>query len=482
MRFMCVARWRLNNMIRRCCVGKSRVLIVDDSSTVRLGLRKLLTPLNVDIEEAVNGQSALELALNDEFDLIITDYEMPEMNGFDLCSNLKQNHKTHSVPVIMLSSFDTDAYISTGYNAGAAAFISKNEAWCTLNQVARDVLAKYDTRKQQTIMVVDDSRCIRQMMKNGLTRAGYKVVSATNGKDALNQLSKIRPDLILSDIDMPEMDGLTFCHAIHKAPELADIPFVAISACSDRAHMKRMTQYGATTYVVKPINIDQLLILIERLLSDHFLLLLKEKERLDTERNLMLASITSLISALEARDQYTKGHSESVARIVAQMVRMAGADEMEVETAAIGARLHDIGKIGVRDNVLLKPGRLTDDEFDHVKQHPVIGSNILKSIPSLSDIIPIVLSHHERMDGRGYPHGLKGDRISQWARMTAVADTYDALVSDRPYREGMLQGKALQIIDDVRGTQLCPDCVDLFMQWISIEKDSDPDTTRKTDR
>ena len=202
------------------------------------------------------------------------------------------------------------------------------------------------------------------------------------------------------------------------------------------------------------------------MLSDQFHMLLMERERLDTERNLMIASITSLITALEARDNYTKGHSEAVGQIVSGMLKKAGAGQKEIETAIIGGRLHDIGKIGVRDEILLKPGRLTDTEFAHIKKHPVIGANIIKSIPSFSDVIPIVLSHHERMDGKGYPQGLKGDEIHLWARMTAVADTYHSLTSDRPYRKGMEQGKALQIIKDVTGTQLCSNCVDLFFKWI----------------
>ena len=141
----------------------------------------------------------------------------------------------------------------------------------------------------------------------------------------------------------------------------------------------------------------------------------------------------------------------------------------DVEIMIIGGKLHDIGKIGVRDSVLLKPDKLTDEEFDLIKQHPVIGAEILKSIPSFSKIMPIVYSHHERIDGRGYPEGLKGNKIHKWARMTAVADTYHALSSDRPYRKGMSQEKALEIIHDVRGTQLCPESVELFMKWLDTQ-------------
>jgi HD-GYP domain-containing protein (c-di-GMP phosphodiesterase class II) len=132
--------------------------------------------------------------------------------------------------------------------------------------------------------------------------------------------------------------------------------------------------------------------------------------------------------------------------------------------------LHDIGKIGVRDAILLKPGRLTVDEFEHIKQHPRIGATILRSIPNLADIIGIVLSHHERMDGKGYPHRVRGKKIPLLARMTAVADTYHALTSDRPYRKGMARKKALGIINEVKGTQLCPECVDLFLHYLRKRK------------
>jgi HD-GYP domain-containing protein (c-di-GMP phosphodiesterase class II) len=204
---------------------------------------------------------------------------------------------------------------------------------------------------------------------------------------------------------------------------------------------------------------------IEEVLSNQFRLLLKERERLETERNLVIASISSLISALEARDPYTKGHSEVVGRIVSGMLTLTGASKKEIENAHIGGRLHDIGKIGVRDSVLLKSGPLTDIELAHIMEHPLKGAEIIKNIPSLSATLDIVMYHHERMDGNGYPEGLKGGDIPLLARMTAVADTYHALSSDRPYRAATSHDRALQIIDDARDTQLCPDCVKLFMEW-----------------
>jgi HD-GYP domain-containing protein (c-di-GMP phosphodiesterase class II) len=132
--------------------------------------------------------------------------------------------------------------------------------------------------------------------------------------------------------------------------------------------------------------------------------------------------------------------------------------------------LHDIGKIGIQDKVLQKAGPLTNDEYSHIKQHPVIGAFILRSNQNMEDIVKVVLHHHERFDGKGYPHRLQGEAIPWWARMAAVADTYDALTSDRPYRQRMEQEKAVMIIDDLKDTQLCPEAVDLFLEWLGKQR------------
>lgn len=445
-----------------------RILVVDDSSMMRKALKTILAPLKVNVTEANDGKIGLDLVSENRFDLIVTDVNMPNMNGVDFCRRLKSNPSTRGIPVVMVSSFDSDADIDKGFQVGAAAYVSKKEAQSYLLDIISKILSKSVLHRGQTIMVVDDSMTILRIVEEGLSQAGFQVVTAENGKQALELIDSNRPDLILSDIDMPEMNGFAFCDAVHSDPNLASIPFVVMSSNSDRAHMKRMLQYGAEAYITKPFNTDQLVILVEKLLSDQFLLLLKEKERLDTEQNLMLASITSLVSALEARDSYTRGHSDSVATIVSGMAALTGANKEEIERITIGGKLHDIGKIGVRDSVLLKPGALTDEEFAQIKQHPIIGAKILESIPSLSDIVSVVLCHHERLDGKGYPQGLKSINIPQSARMMAVADTYNALTSDRPYRKGMKQEKALQIVDEAKGTQLCPDCVALFLKWISI--------------
>ncbi|MBF0450471.1 MAG: response regulator [Candidatus Magnetomorum sp.] len=445
------------------------ILIIDGSSTIRMTIKKALTPFNANIQEASNGKQGLETALSRPFDLFITDIDLPELDGVELCRKLKKHNRTRTIPILMVSDLNSEEDMSRGFDAGASGYLSKKEINTHLPKLVEETINNSTFRHARTIAVVDDSKSIRHIVGDGLSQMGFQVLIAENGRLGLELAKDAHPDLILSDIDMPEMNGFEFCKAINADEQLAHIPFVVMSTNRDRSHMKRIMQHGAAAYIVKPFIMDQLVILIEKILSDHFMLLQKEREKFESERQQTIASITGLVTALEARDPYTRGHSEDVARIISGMVRIAGASVHEIERASVGGRLHDIGKIGIRDNVLLKPGKLTRDEFDQIKKHPEIGAKILNTIPGLSDIIPIVLSHHERIDGHGYPHGLKGLQIPEWARVTAVADTFHALTSDRPYREGMPLAKALQIIDDISGTQLCPDCVKLFYQWLDDE-------------
>jgi response regulator RpfG family c-di-GMP phosphodiesterase len=440
------------------------ILIVDDSALVRKALTRQLEKFGARVTQAEDGQQGVETALANHFDLIISDVEMPHLDGFGLCAKLKDAPSTRGVPVIMLSSLDTDRDIDRGFKAGAAAYISKSQVQTQLIETIESVLEKSQFHHNRLVLVVDDSHTIRRLVAQALEEAGFTVITAENGRQALKRIDEQRPDLIISDIDMPEMNGIDLCKTLRADPALAVIPFVIMSANSDRSTMRRLLYLGAASYLVKPFSLEQIVITVERLLSDHFLILLKEKERLDAERKMMLASITSLIAALEARDPYTRGHSETVAKLVEEMGRSMDLDAEGIESLGIASRLHDIGKIGVPDGILLKPGRLNEEEFAIIRQHPTIGASILSAIPSIKPLLPVILQHHERFDGKGYPKGLKGGEVMLWARMTAVADTYHALISDRPYRRGMSHEKAMEIIEDVRGTQLCPDCVDAFKE------------------
>jgi len=444
----------------------TKMLIVDDSAVVRKSLTKLLEEMGAHVTAAEDGEQGLEAALTKQFDLIITDVEMPKMGGYTLCLKLKNNPNTRGIPIIILSTQDSEEAIERGFQAGATAYLSKSEAMAQLKKTIGEVLDKSSFMHERTILVVDDSKTIRFLVDKGLSEAGFHVLTATNGKEALDMIKIREPDLILSDINMPEMDGIEFCKQVKADPDWAAVPFVVMSSHSERSLVRGMIDHGATTYIVKPFNLDQLVITIENLLSDSFLNLLKEKERLVSERKMMLKSVIGIVTALEARHSYAEGHSKRVAKIVAGMAEVMKMNPDEIEMLKIAAKIHNLGYIAVPDKILLKPGKLTVEEYDVMKKHSAVGAEIIGTNPALKDIVPALRSHHERYDGFGYPDGLKKEEPHLWARMIAVADTFDAITSLRPYRSAQSREYAMDTIKEIRGAQLCPKCVDAFLTWL----------------
>ena len=447
--------------------ARPRILTIDDSRSVQFRYFELLQSIEAEIDTANDGEEGLEKAIAGNYDLIITDVRMPKMTGIELCHALQNIPKTQTVPVIMISDFDSEKDIESGFEVGATAYISKRDVQSLLVKTVSECLWKSEYRPKRLILVVDDSQSIQRFVEMGLHQTGFDVLMASNGKEALGILSKQKPDLILSDISMPVMDGFELCRRVNKNPRLASIPFVVMSSSDDRFHMNRIMQYGAASYVTKPFSLDRLINLIDGILSDQFLLLLKERERVDLECNRLILAITNTVTAMEGRDPYAAHHSLAVARTASAMLAITGVSKSDIESLRLGARIHNIGNIGVRDSILLKPWKLSAEELEHVKQHPVIGKEIIGNVPSLAGLTSIVYHHHERWDGTGYPEGLKGNDIPFWARLVAVADTYHALINNRAYRSAFPDEQALQIIRDARESQLCPECVDFFFEWNS---------------
>lgn len=456
-----------------------QVLIVDDSKTIRSVICSQLRKHSIDVTEAEDGLQGLSLTRENHYDLVITDITMPGINGYQLCTEIKNNPETQSTPVIILSSNEKNDQIEKGFEVGASAYITKNKARRDLLPYIQDILNRSKLLRDRLVLVVDDSKYILKIVKTGLSAAGFKVVTARNGAEAYEIVSEVAPDLILSDICMPVMDGVTLCEKVQNHPQLAHIPFVIMSSGSDRRTMRELLHKGASAFLVKPFNIDQLVITAEKLLSDHFQILLQQRELFKKERTLLMGSITSLIQALEAKDSYTRGHSDTVAHISVKIAEKLTLSTTEVERIEFAARLHDLGKIGIRDDILLKNGPLTDQEFAVIKQHPVLGAEILKPIPSMEDIIPAVLHHHEKMNGKGYPHGLSGSEIPLWARIISVADVYDALTTDRPYKKAFTHSDTMDFIQEKSTDELCSECVGAFGEVMTELKPDFPGTLNK---
>lgn len=445
-------------------------LIVDDSKSIRLSLRTLMESLGFSVSEAKDGAACLQIVRLKGADLIITDLDMPVMDGFTLCRELKSDPATRSIPIIIFSSLDNEDQIAAGFCLGAWAFISKNTPdeleKCVANWLDRH--QEHQGKRGLQVLVVDDSTAILENITNELSCDGYLLQTACNGQQALQLLNGgYRPDIIVSDLYMPELDGFGLLKQLRRHTELSSIPVIIMSTDTGRSAVMRASHAGAASYLTKPFGSGQLSIHIERILSDQFLILDATRKRLEREQELFIAAMTSLVNALEARDHYTRGHSESVAEMAALIGNQLGMDDMQLERLRLAGRLHDLGKIGIRDAVLLKQGELTPEEFEHIKTHTVVVETILSPLPAVQDLLQAATSHHERWDGSGYPKGLKEHQIPLLGRIIAVADVYDALTSDRPYHPKINTAEAVEIIGKGSGTHFCPDIVKVFQALFS---------------
>ena len=444
------------------------LLIIDDSRTNRASLEKLLTPFGYILHEANNGIDALELIQKQKISLIITDLVMPRMDGFELCKKLKSNENTRSIPVIIFSDFSDKKRVEEGFTLGAWAFVPKSQP----DELLR-ILTKWNESHYMVsrwdVLVVDDSRTVITSIIDELTLDGYHVRTASDGEEAWSILIKgdWKPDIIVSDLEMPKLDGLDLLRRIQKNEKLSSIPVVIASANSDRSTIMETVQAGAVSYITKPFGSGQLSLNLELILSNQFQLLDEVRKRIEMEKQLLIATITSLANALEAKDVYTRGHSESVATYAVMVGEKMGFTERKLEQLELAGRLHDLGKIGIKDSVLTKDGPLTDEEYEHIKTHVEQLEMILNPVSSAYEILNAARSHHERWDGKGYPRGLKGEEIPLEGRILMIADVYDALVSNRPYRKAMSKDKALRIIRDGIGTAFCPTIGPIFLSVVS---------------
>lgn len=443
----------------------AKILIVDDSKAVRHVLQENLTAAGFDITEAENGQQGLDIAAQQPFDLIITDVDMPVMDGIEMASFLKADLATSKIPIIVLSANDEDDLVEEGFRVGVDAYLAKGDDIKDNVLAIQNLLKTRQLLTGSRILVVDDSQSIRAFLMAGLIGEGFKVEAASNGEEALVKLGTFKPDLIISDLMMPEMDGAELCKTLKQSEGYNTIPIIMMSNINDKPVMRRLMREGASSFLIKPFTINQLTIHIEEMFSTNYRVMRDETEGMAKEQSLTMGALTSVINALEARESHSRGQSERVAHVAGAIGQELGMSPKEVERLKLGGRLHDLGMIAVRDSVLLKKGPLTNEEYALVKTHTKVAEEILLPIPSLEDIMPAVTAHHERFDGSGYPEGLKGEDIPLVARIMAVADVYEALSSERPYRDSLPPFVAADILTEDRGTKFCPECIDAFMRW-----------------
>jgi putative nucleotidyltransferase with HDIG domain len=342
------------------------------------------------------------------------------------------------------------------------------------------------------ILVVDDEPVIREVLFERLTDAGFECEVARNSLEALQKIRTNPYNLVLSDIAMPGGDGMSLLRQIKAEQPTLDV--VMLTGVIDVDTAVRSIRLGASDYLTKPFNLDEVVLTIERTLEKRRLIDENLEYQLDLERKvdertrelrrkreeverlyaeLKVAfdkihttydtTLEALMEALDTRDSETQGHSRRVAEFTVAVARRMGITEPELTQYRWGALLHDVGKIGIPDAILRKPGPLTADEWKIMRNHPELGARILASIKFLEGAVPIVASHQERFDGTGYPQGLKGKEIPIGARIFAVVDCLDAMTMDRPYRRGTTLEKVREELIEHSGTQFDPQVVEVFL-------------------
>jgi putative nucleotidyltransferase with HDIG domain len=350
------------------------------------------------------------------------------------------------------------------------------------------------------VLCVDDEPMIREILREALEQEGHRVSEAENGKVALDKVHSGTYDLIVTDVKMPVMDGFTLMKNLGELTE--QIPVVVITSFGDIDVAVDAIRLGAYDYIVKPFNISQVTISVKRALERRQLLienlqykkslehkvvektidLIRKNKKLEQQAKLLEgllrdlresyeATLDAMVSAIESRDFETKHHCRRVQAYAVMLAQRLGVSPEQLVDISYGALLHDVGKIGVQDSILLKPGKLTDAEWEEMRKHPIEGYEIIGRVKFLRGAADIVLHHHERWDGGGYPSGIAGEEIPLGARIFSIIDTFDAMTSKRPYKEALSKATARAEILRCAGTQFDPKIVQEFLRISDEELD-----------
>jgi len=333
--------------------------------------------------------------------------------------------------------------------------------------------------QEERILVVDDEEVICNVLERRLTREGYSCTTANNGKEALNHFYKNSFSLIISDMKMPEMTGVELLQKV-KAID-PKMKMIMVTAYPDIDLAVNAMRLGAYDFIIKPADLDLIVMSVKKALESKRL-----EEEIEAYHNRMeelveertaklqqsyrtlkkahLDSVKVLAEAIDAKDPYTRGHSDRVKRMSLAIAKKMGFSEERLENLEYGALLHDIGKIGIKDEVLQKQGPLSNEEYQYIREHPLIGVKIVEGVEFFKDKIPMIRHHHEHYDGRGYPDGLSGEAIPLEARIISLPDAFDAMTSARPHRGVMPLQNVLAELEKCKGRQFDPKMLEIFLR------------------
>ncbi len=472
----------------------ANLLVVDDTEMNLTVIQNLLKKTQIKIDTALSGKEALNAAKNKHYDIVFIDHMMPDMDGVETLHAMRElpdngEAKGQDTVYIALTANAVSGAREMYLEAGFADYISKPVNGKRLEKMIRNylpsekVLAAVDDEvkkvaglhndRNRKVLVVDDDEVICETVSTILGKH-FSVIAVTDGREAHEKAKKEQPALILLDINLIGMTGFEVLSELKEDRETAEIPVMFITADEDREKEVMGIKNGALDFVRKPFVPEVLVQRSKRIVElDRFQKNLKGEVEKQTGRaeRLTKEMMIALSHTVDAKDHYTNGHSARVAAYAAEIARRLGRSAEEQNKIYEIGLLHDIGKIGISEEIINKTEKLTDEEFNMIKQHTVIGYEILKGISDLPELSRGARSHHERYDGKGYPDHLAGDAIPEEARIICVADCYDAMTSTRTYSKPKAQDVVRAEIVKCSGSHFDPQIAQIMLEMIDDDTD-----------
>lgn len=463
--------------------AEANVLVIDSNHLSRMVLEDELKSIGCNVTLAASAEQGLELANSLRPDLITVDVALDTGNGVELLNSLKSSESTRNIPFIVITGMQDPIQKELALRAGAAQVMAKPFTHGRVGAFIKAHLKNVARQPGHLILVVEDSGTIRAITRHLLERQGHTVIEAVDGLRGWEELNRRANeiDMVVTDINMPNMDGRRLVEKIRVDERFQFIPVIVSTTISEKESMKLLLSLGADDYIVKPFSTEEFGARIQshlrvkalyeelrhanqRLAQFNETLEKRVEERTVELRESNMDAIFSLATAAEAKDYDTGYHVHRIQYYSRALAHKAGLPQEECEEIGYSSILHDVGKLAIPDAILKKPAKLTAEEFEIIKTHTLHGERILASKPFFMLARTIARSHHEKWEGTGYPDGIAREDIPMAARIVAIADVYDALINDRPYKKAW---PAPQAIDEIRkgaGQHFDPRLVKLWVE------------------